>query len=218
MDKREVRERWRKYAQKYYWGDDLDVRYFLCGKLSELRGKKIIDLGCNCGVLDSCIDGSNEVLGVDINDEMLAIARSLNPGFKFSNADMFSLGASLGAQFDVVLASHVFPKNDYASSHEPSDLLDVAWKLLKPGGTLFLTTPNAENGYYRNKKILTYEKLDAMMRTKAWKYEIFPWNPLSIYVQKLHAPGSFALLEWLSQKKVGMRGAVSFFIVARKPG
>ena len=71
---RRIRALWLREAPQYWWGDPLDVRFFLCEELSKLRNKKILDIGCNVGIALNCADDSNTKYGFDLDAKTIAIA------------------------------------------------------------------------------------------------------------------------------------------------
>ena len=76
--------------------------------LPDLKGKKVLDLGCGSG--ERCMDylkhGAAKVTGIDISEKMLAVARSENsdPDITYLNLPMEDLG-SLDGTFDVAISS-----------------------------------------------------------------------------------------------------------------
>lgn len=79
--------------------------------MPELKGKKILDLGCGSG--ERCIDyiarGAEKVVGVDISEKMLEVARRENsdPNITYINMPMEEIGCIEGS-FDVVISSLAF--------------------------------------------------------------------------------------------------------------
>jgi SAM-dependent methyltransferase len=106
-----------------------------------LRGKKILDLGCNCGYhLQSVGPGS---LGLDYDSELLGRAQSQNTQAVFARADFNSPYLPLAEEsFDVVLASHVLEH-----VHAPIKFLGECNRVLAGGGYLILGLP-VEDGLY----------------------------------------------------------------------
>jgi SAM-dependent methyltransferase len=214
MEFRKIQDMWRRRAPQYYWGDGLDVRYYLCKELGSIRGKKVLDIGCNAGVITSCLDKSNTVTGIDLKEDALEIARELSPGFNFIQADFFAERLPEN-HFDAVVLAHVLPKDNYESVHEPEELLQIVWDSLKKGGIMYLTVTNAGCPRYRGKKI-DHKKLVELLSALPWQYEIYPWNPMFI-PGKLHfIPGIFNLFESLMRRKIGYGRCVSFFVKAKK--
>lgn len=83
----------------------------LFSMLPDLNGKKVLDLGCGFG--EHCMrlihDGADQVIGIDISEKMLEIARKENSDSKISyiNMPMEDI-AQLNEQFDIVISSLAF--------------------------------------------------------------------------------------------------------------
>lgn len=214
---KKINKLWQIYAPQYFWGDPLDVRFYLCKKLSKIKNKKILDVGCFVGIIMNCLDKSNEVVGIDVNEKALKLAKKINPRFKVQKANMFNLTLEKG-HFDIIILAHVLPKNDFISERNPSELINYIKAFLKPGGKLFLTTPNAGNNYYKKKnKVVDYNYLDGLFKND-WDYTIQGWNPFPIQADHLlkYLPGIFNVLEWLIQKEFRKENSVSFYVEATK--
>lgn len=76
--------------------------------LPELKGKRVLDLGCgygeNCRTFSEM--GAAYVLGIDVSEKMLAVAQRENagPGVEFLQMDMEDID-TLQGEFDVVVSS-----------------------------------------------------------------------------------------------------------------
>ena len=76
--------------------------------LPDLKGKRILDLGCGYG--ENCIEfvkmGASRVVGVDISKKMLEVAKKENPSPKITylNIPMEEIG-SIQAKFDLIVSS-----------------------------------------------------------------------------------------------------------------
>lgn len=83
----------------------------LFSMMPDLNGKKVLDLGCGFG--EHCMrlihDGADQVIGIDISEKMLEIARKENSDSKISyiNMPMEDI-AQLNEQFDIVISSLAF--------------------------------------------------------------------------------------------------------------
>ena len=74
----QVRNLWKKYAPQYWWGDPLDVRFYLCKEFNAVKNKRILDIGCNVGMILNCADDSNTKEGYDLDAKSIAIAKKMN--------------------------------------------------------------------------------------------------------------------------------------------
>ena len=79
--------------------------------LPELNGKSVLDLGCGYG--HNCIDfvnrGADKVVGIDISEKMLAVAKeeSANDKIEYRNMSMTDI-SMLGETFDFIYSSLAF--------------------------------------------------------------------------------------------------------------
>jgi SAM-dependent methyltransferase len=108
-------------------------------------GRRILDVGCGTGHhLTWLRDRGFDVAGVDGSAEMLAHARSANPGVELHQADVEHLPFPDGS-FDAVLCVEVLR---YLS--DPGPCLREAARVLRPGGVLLVTAAPllSLNGYW----------------------------------------------------------------------
>lgn len=115
----------------------------------EFAGKRVLDFGCGCGastmVLARLLPPDCEIVGVELQEQLLKIARLRASHFERRNVRFFRSpsGAKLPGEigtFDCVIFSAVF---EHLLSNERNTLLPMIWRHLKPGGMLFLNqTPH----------------------------------------------------------------------------
>jgi SAM-dependent methyltransferase len=99
-------------------------------------GRRVLDVGCRAGALTrSYLDG-NTVVGVDVDREALAEAARL--GIETVWADAQRRLPFEDETFDVVVAGEVLEHLAL-----PQAFVDEAFRLLRPGGTLVGSVPNA---------------------------------------------------------------------------
>lgn len=212
-----VDARWTGDARAYFWGDPLDVRYHLCEKLSELRNKRVLDAGCNIGAIAGCIDASNTVIGVDSNAEAIAIAKEhQRPNETFIAGDFFT--TPYEQPFDVIVLANVIPQHDFSSDRTPQEFMTSMTKLLAPGGTILLTTPNGDNAYYAPKNKILLPSLLTLFPESQWEVRVWGWNPFPMkagHVLKF-IPGIFALLAFLMRLDIRKERAISFYLEAKR--
>ena len=175
-----------------YWGDDLDVRFYLLKKLTKLRNKKVLDIGCNVGLTLSFLDESNWLYGIDINKECVEYAKNIVPKAFVSLGTMEKLPYQDNC-FDTVLLMSNMPYYNLPISEENKNSMinntfNEIYRVLKNGGVLHLTTGNAESYYYspQSKKV-RYEELENIL-TKFDLLKIQGWNCLKPFLPKYFSP------------------------------
>lgn len=94
-----------------------------------LRGPAC-DLGCGTGKFCELLPGlAKDTIGFDLSERMLEHARAKFPRAQWVNADMFEATG----EYNTVVSLFGSP------SYEPfSVVLDLVWRLLRPGGRCFL--------------------------------------------------------------------------------
>ena len=109
------------------------------------KGNTVVDVGCSEGLLLETIrkNFGGRVLGVDVDERALARARRDFPQVTFLSGLAQDLQGQLPPA-DVVIASAIL---EHVVS--PVEFLEQLARLLKPGGRLFLLTPNAASFHYR---------------------------------------------------------------------
>ena len=111
-----------------------------------IRGRRILDIGCADGSLSLVFKEvlrAKEVYGLDISTEYLQEARKRGvKTFQVDvNQDRFPFQAN---SFDVIIASEILEHCIL-----PANLLREAYRVLKTGGYLILSTPNLASFYDR---------------------------------------------------------------------
>ena len=111
----------------------------IIGSLCELQvaEPKICDLGCGSGWLTSILACFGATLGVDLAD--VSPARERYPRCEFLSTDILGWDSPEG-QYDVVVSQEVIEHIPYTLQNT---YLAKAARLLRVGGYLILTTPNA---------------------------------------------------------------------------
>lgn len=123
--------------------------------LGDLRGRSVLDLACGTGIFTRTIRrwGAERVIGVDISEDMVRVAREHEAdeplGIEYVVSDVAALG-DLG-QFDIAVAVYLL---GYAASREV--IVQMGRSIarnLKPGGRLltYFVHPEVERTphYYR---------------------------------------------------------------------
>ena len=135
-----------KLQQKAYydsrWQDDLQINSLQMERCAaileqmsklELRSPRILDFGCGNGWLTSILSHFGEAEGVDLSAQS-AIHRF--PALVFHEADLTNW--NVAKPYDLVVSQEVLEHIEVQCQ-----FVDVAADVLKRGGHLILTTPNA---------------------------------------------------------------------------
>jgi SAM-dependent methyltransferase len=110
-------------------------------------GARALDLGCSTGALVTATLATRyEVVGVDISERSLELARAALPSVEFVAADMAQVGWP-AASFAVVTA---FYSLIHLPAGEHADLLARIANWLRPGGTFIATFSAAPPGDSRD--------------------------------------------------------------------
>lgn len=159
-------------AQRTYYNDVMPTQTtgrFRAGALQELylarrvafahsaaasfAAPRWLDLGCGDGVITAQLgDFAGEVVGVDISDRNITEAQRLRPrpNVHYVRAAVEDTAAyANGGLFDAVSAFEILEH-----VYDPAAFLRDAATLLKPGGVLVLSTPNAASLTRRLKRTL----------------------------------------------------------------
>ncbi len=99
------------------------------------EGGKILDAGCGPGTDASYVASKGfNVIGIDLSEKMLEIAKRKSPGICFQKADIRRLNFKPNI-FDGIIASfsliHIFKK-------DINKTINNFYKLLKPGGVVYI--------------------------------------------------------------------------------
>jgi SAM-dependent methyltransferase len=177
----QVKEIFFSIDKNLWWGDDLDVRFYLLSKIINFKNKKILDIGCNVGVTLSFLDSSNELFGLDINKKFLSEAKKINPGVNFSNLSMNKLPYKSDF-FDVILMMNVIPSYDFKLNNPNKNefieqTFNEVYRVLKKNGRLYLSTPNGDSFYYSSGKI-KFAELQDLLGQYNYELKISGWNSI----------------------------------------
>ena len=102
---------------------------------SMLSGRRVLDVGCGQGhFVDFMMRSGWNVLGIDLSESAVEICRQYTLPVK--KMDIFDSSLKAGS-FDLLMVSEVIEH-----VHNPVQFIRRAEALLRPGGLLYLTTPN----------------------------------------------------------------------------
>ena len=114
--------------------------------LPQGRGNpKILDIGCGQGMLVRFLlrNGYDDVSGIDVSASQIALALQLGTP-NVEHADLFEFAGREAGSCDALVALDVIEHFDRADVQR---VFDAFSRLLRPGGTLILRTPNGSSPY-----------------------------------------------------------------------
>jgi 2-polyprenyl-3-methyl-5-hydroxy-6-metoxy-1,4-benzoquinol methylase len=110
----------------------------------KLRGARLLDFGCGGGSSTVILGRSfpeSKIVGVDLNEARLEIARARKKYYNFNDRILFSASANSNSlpdkigMFDFIVLNAVY---EHLLPTERSELMCQLWNHLKPGGVMFL--------------------------------------------------------------------------------
>ena len=128
-----------------------------------LDSPKILDLGCGQGWLTSILGRFGPATGLDLAPQAIRSAKGLYPDVRFIEGDFFEF-QPIGETFDVVVSHEMIEHVE-----EQATYLQLIAGVLRPGGYLILTTPNAWNlAHWREDKIKSRKRqpIENLLTTK----------------------------------------------------
>lgn len=140
------------------------------------QGARMLDVGCGNGfTCGEFLKRGIEVVGIDLSEEGIALAREKYPlgRFEILSADD-NLATRLGsAQFDLVVSTEVV-EHLYA----PRKWAQGCFEVLEPGGRLVCTTPY--HGYFKNLLLSLLGKWDSHANPLWDGGHIKLWSPRTL--------------------------------------
>jgi cytochrome P450/ubiquinone/menaquinone biosynthesis C-methylase UbiE len=139
---------WRQGRAQALWRRHSDavntalVERWLPGQLGRVLKTDLWDEAVGRGLAAALEDRSNEVVGVDVSDEVLAAARARHPQLAAERADVRNLPFA-DASFDAVVSNSTLDHFD--SSTDILTGVRELHRVLRPGGLLLLTLDNPAN-------------------------------------------------------------------------
>lgn len=146
--------RTKKNPQGWFFNEMLEMPAVL-GLLGNVKGKKIIDLGCGTGIYAKILTKKGaRVKGFDISPEMIKIAKRDNPQLDLRVGSAYKI--PFNEKFDIVLASLVVHYLD-----DWDKMFKEINRVLKQGGIFIFSTGNP-----------VYEVRERL-KVKGKKYRVF---------------------------------------------
>jgi len=120
--------------------DDTEFFCKLIKEHSRIEVKSLLHLGCGAGGNDFTFKKYFKVTSVDISEDMLRIAREVNPEVTYIHGDMRSI--ELEEFFDVIAVPDSI--GHMVTLEDLQEAVLTAYKHLKPGGVFFVVASIAE--------------------------------------------------------------------------
>jgi len=115
---------------------------------------RVLDVGCGTGVIASRLASlGHDVVGVDVAEDGIRLARSAYPGIRFEIASAYDDLREIAGAVDVVISSEVIEH-----LYSPQRYLENIHSVLVPGGAVIITTPY--HGYLKNLALSVFNKWD----------------------------------------------------------
>jgi ubiquinone/menaquinone biosynthesis C-methylase UbiE len=136
-----------RYLQQRPGGEALDLRRQLSYDLLEVhQGQHLLDVGCGLGddvrALARLVGASGRVVGLDLSERLLEVARSRSDGAAypgtFVQGDMHHMPFAT-ASFDGCRAERVL-----VHSPQPSQVVEEMRRVVRPGGCIVVTEPDLD--------------------------------------------------------------------------
>lgn len=136
-------------------------------------GKNVLDVPCGTGYGSYVLRATKgcepaQIVGIDLDGESIEWAHKLysRPGVSFKQGTMTNLDVPSGS-WDMVLS---FEGLEHISPDEQKRYVDEMWRVLRPGGTFIVSTPQKGviPGTPWDKFMLTREELTALFGDGRW--------------------------------------------------
>lgn len=126
----------------------------LLRELECLPEKRVFDIGCGTGAIDQALSESGfDVTAIDPSESGIALARANYPDAKFEVGNCYDDLAGAYGTFPIVISIEVIEH-----LYDPRLFIQRARAMLKPGGTLIVSTPY--NGYLKNVALALTNRFD----------------------------------------------------------
>jgi len=180
-DKQYTRDEFAKLMKKMVFQTKSDSR--LSAVMRMIEGNYILDLGCQVGILSKALaDEGKNVLGVDSLQVEIDKANLFNPAktLRYECGDIFKMILP-NNEFDSIVFLEVLEH-----VNDPTKYLNEFLRILKPGGSLIISTPNALSYinilynilfFFRRKRIEYVQSLPSEQKNTGTQLDhIYSWD------------------------------------------
>lgn len=117
----------------------------------KFKGRTILEIGCSAGgILAPFLKAGAAVRGYDYNDSYLEYGKSVDKRLDLRHGGLDDI-RNIPDRFDLIIMNHVLEH-----MYDPKEAIQVAGKLLKDEGILYLSVPSIKNAQYYNSPTRSY--------------------------------------------------------------
>jgi len=186
--------------------------------LHDLKGKKVIDVGCGQGFFSRVMaEKGAMVTGVDSAGPLLQIAKKEGKNIKYVKADVHDLSFAKAGEFDMALCVLSLQNMENLKGA----LAEIS-RVTKPGGKLIAVLnhpafriPQSSSWGFDDGKGIQYRRIDSYLSSAKTKIDMYPSRKeKKVYTYSFHhsiqdyakalSASSFAIVkleEWISDRK-----------------
>ena len=141
---KKILNEWKKVGIKYFWGDFLDSRFYICHLISKKKSKVILDIGCGAGVILNSANSEFKI-GVDGDMASLRAAQNIYHNFNLIQSDVRFLPFK-NEFFQDVLAVHII--SQLATESDRKKVSDEIIRITKAGGNVIISGSNRRSKFF----------------------------------------------------------------------
>jgi len=135
------------------------------------KGAHVLDAGCGMGEWTAFLNQQGyQTVGLDISDSVIKKLQSMLPQYEFIRADIRKTGYP-DEFFDALFSWGAFEHFE----NGPSDCLKESFRILKPGGYLFITVP-FDNWRHIRTRMRSVNSVDTGVRNNSSPMHFYQWR------------------------------------------